>query len=68
MRKVPRPIRRTVQSCLRKMMNNKVSRPMALAIQGNLRQREETPLLQMVRRYKTTEVISLLAVTQALKV
>ena len=63
----PRPIRRTVQTCLRTMLNSKMSRPMGLAIQHNLRHREQTQLLAMVKEHKTVQALTLLAVSRALK-
>ena len=67
MKKIPRPIKRPVQQALREMMGSKLSRPMALVIAANLRQREITPLLRMVRDHKTTKAESLLAVAKGLK-
>jgi len=63
----PRAIRRTVQQALREMLGSKYSKPMAVVIQGNLRRREKTPLLTMVKEHKTVKVETLLAVSRAVK-
>lgn len=67
MKPIPRPIRRPVQQALRLMMGSKLSKPMALVIAANLRKREKTPLLRMVKDHKTTKAESLLAVTKGLR-
>ena len=67
MKPIPRPIRRPVQQALRLMMGSKLSRPMALVIAANLRKREQTPLLRMVKEHRTTKAESLLAVTKGFK-
>jgi len=63
----PRAIRRTVQQALREMLVSKYSKPMALVIQANLRKREATPLMQMLKGHKTIKVATLLAVSKAIK-
>ena len=67
MKRIPRPIRRTVQTCLREMLTNPVSKPMAKLVQANLRLQEQTPLLRMLKEHRTVRVSSLLAVTKAIK-
>lgn len=67
MKRIPRPIKRPVQQALRTMLNSKLSKPMALVIAENLRKRELTPLLRMVRDHKTTKAETLLAVTKGLR-
>lgn len=63
----PKAIRRTVQQALRTMLASKYSKPMALVIQANLRKREATPLLQMLKGHKTVKTETLLAVSRAIK-
>ena len=67
MNRIPRPIRRTVQACLREMLTNPVSKPMAKLVQANLRLQEQTPLLRMLKEHRTVRVSSLLAVTKAIR-
>jgi L-lysine 2,3-aminomutase len=67
MKRIPRPIRRTVQACLREMLTSPVSKPMAKLVQANLRLQEQTPLLRMLKEHRTVRVSSLLAVTKAIK-
>lgn len=65
--KTPPRKRQTVQTTLRTMMTNPVSRGMALVIQRNLRLREETPLLRMVRDNPLVQTTMLLAVTKGMR-
>lgn len=68
MKRLPRAAKRPVQQALRVMLNNPTSRGMALVIAENLRLRQETPLLRMVRDNRQVQVPTLLAVSKALKV
>lgn len=65
---IPRRQRMTVQAAIRRMLPNPVSRAMALVIASNLRKREETPLLRMVRDNPMVETTMLIAVTKAVKI
>jgi hypothetical protein len=49
------------------MFNSKLSRPMAVVIQGNLRRRERTALLATVKEYKTVQATTLLAVARSVR-
>ncbi len=64
MKPIPGRRRQTVQQSLRMMFNNPVSRGMALIVARNLRNREETQLLRMVRDTPLVEASMLIAVTR----
>lgn len=49
------------------MLNSRLSRPMALVVQGNLRRRERTPLLATLKDYKTVKAQTLLAVARSVR-
>ena len=65
---IPGRRRQTVQQSLRMMLNNPVSRGMALIVARNLRNREETQLLRMIRDNPLVESPMLIAVTRPITV
>lgn len=67
-RATPKAKRMPLQQALRRMMTNPTNRGLAKMLQRNLRQRETTPLLRMVRDNRLVEAPMLLAVTRSLQV
>ena len=65
--KLPQRKRQTVQQTLRQMLTNPVSRGMAKVIQANLRKREDTPLLRMVKENPLMQATLLLAATKGMR-